>query len=623
MKYRPEIDGLRAIAVIPVVLFHAGFDLFSGGFVGVDVFFVISGYLITTILIDEIENKKFSIIDFYERRARRILPALFLVVLACVPFAWLWMQPRQMNDFFQSIVAVSVFASNILFWQENDYFAPAAEEKPLLHTWSLAVEEQYYLLFPIVLLFVWRFGKSKASWAIVFLSVISFALCEWGSRAEPTANFYLAPTRAWELFAGSLAAFVVQKRGVQNKGLLSTAGLLAVVFGVFAYDKTTPFPSAYTLVPVLGVVLLIIFSGKDTVTTKLLSNRALVGIGLISYSFYLWHQPLFAFARIQSLEEPTGELMGLLALLALGLAFGTWKYLEKPFRNHCVVGKRGLFSFSLAMLTLFAGFGLFSLSYNLANKRPTLYEDSIVEREKQRRFHAKQEICNLKTWEKCNEPEKGKVNVLVIGDSHAADALNALYHATEGNREGISFSTSDLGGCGPHLNTEETLPNTWPNKKRCVQLNKDERFNQEFLNKYDVVVISFLLSGKTTAETLVSYLDYLQGAYKGKLIVFGGAFAFNKELPVFLNRGYNFEDVGLILKFSPSQSDGLLRKHAADAGALFLSKFDVFCPESKCNFALEGALMTYDKHHLSVDFANMLGERYREVLKRLLADRAG
>ena len=161
MKYPAEIDGLRALAVVSVILFHAGFELFNGGFVGVDAFFVISGYLITTILIENIENKRFSIVNFYERRARRILPALFFVMLVCIPVAWMWMLPNQMKDFSQSLVAVSLFASNILFWRESGYFATAAEEKPLLHTWSLAVEEQYYVLFPIFLILTWRFGKNR------------------------------------------------------------------------------------------------------------------------------------------------------------------------------------------------------------------------------------------------------------------------------------------------------------------------------------------------------------------------------------------------------------------------------------------------------------------------------
>ena len=254
MKYRPEIDGLRALAVVPVILFHAGFELFSGGFVGVDVFFVISGYLITTILIEDLENKQFNIVEFYDKRARRILPALFVVILACIPFAGMWMLPSHMKDFSRSLVAVSLFSSNILFWRETGYFESAAEEKPLLHTWSLSVEEQYYVLFPIFLILVWRFGKNKVFWIISAIASVSFLLSEYGWRNEASANFYLAHTREWELLSGSMAAFVVHKRGVQKNDTLSFLGLAAIIFSIFAYDESTPFPSLYTLVPVIGVV---------------------------------------------------------------------------------------------------------------------------------------------------------------------------------------------------------------------------------------------------------------------------------------------------------------------------------------------------------------------------------
>lgn len=358
MKYRAEIDGLRALAVVPVILFHAGFELFSGGFVGVDVFFVISGYLITTILIDDIENKRFSIVNFYERRARRILPALFFVMLVCIPFAWMWMLPSQMKDFSQSLVAVSLFASNILFWRESGYFDAAADEKPLLHTWSLAVEEQYYVLFPIFLILAWRFGKNRVFWMIVVMATISLLLSEWGWRKQPTANFYLAPTRAWELFAGSIAAFIVQKQGVQKNNLLATVGLAAIVFSIFFYDETTPFPSVYALVPVIGVVLLVLFGEKDTVAAKLLSTKAFVGIGLISYSAYLWHQPLFAFARIKYLDEPPVLIYLFLSLGSLVLAVMSWKYIEKPFRNKELIPAKSILAISGVGIFLFSLIGI-------------------------------------------------------------------------------------------------------------------------------------------------------------------------------------------------------------------------------------------------------------------------
>ena len=190
MKYRAEIDGLRALAVLPVILFHAGFDWFSGGFIGVDVFFVISGYLITTILIKDIEDKRISTIAFYERRARRILPALFFVMLVCIPFAWMWMLPDALENFGQSLVSTSLFSNNLLLMVTSGYWDLASEYKPLMHTWSLAVEEQFYIIFPIFLIFTWRLGKNKVLWLIIFVSLISFTLSEYGWRLNSNTNFY-------------------------------------------------------------------------------------------------------------------------------------------------------------------------------------------------------------------------------------------------------------------------------------------------------------------------------------------------------------------------------------------------------------------------------------------------
>lgn len=211
LEYRGEIDGLRALAVVPVILFHAGYDSFSGGFVGVDVFFVISGYLITSILVVDIENERFSLVAFYERRARRILPALFLVMLVCIPFSWIWMLPEPMENFGQSVVATTVFANNILLFMTSGYWDLTSEFKPLLHSWSLAIEGQYYLFFPLFLLDVRRWGRASILWLMVGLLIISLLLVEWSRRHLPEANFFLAHTRAWELLAGSIAALVVKK----------------------------------------------------------------------------------------------------------------------------------------------------------------------------------------------------------------------------------------------------------------------------------------------------------------------------------------------------------------------------------------------------------------------------
>ena len=270
MKYRAEIDGLRALAVLPVILFHAGFEQFSGGFVGVDVFFVISGYLITTIIISEMAEGKFSIVNFYERRARRILPALFFVMAACLPFAWLWLTPNDLKDFGQSLVAVSTFSSNILFWFESGYFEGTAELKPLLHTWSLAVEEQFYIFFPLILIFFTKnnYFKNFVFVALCILFFSSLFYSEYNSSKNISSNFYLIYSRVWELMFGSIIAYVSLKANYRSNitsKYFSSIGMILLISSVFLLDKTITHPSFYTLIPVLGVGMIILFTNNNSI----------------------------------------------------------------------------------------------------------------------------------------------------------------------------------------------------------------------------------------------------------------------------------------------------------------------------------------------------------------------
>jgi peptidoglycan/LPS O-acetylase OafA/YrhL len=254
MQYRREIDGLRAVAVLPVILFHAGFSVFSGGYVGVDVFFVISGYLITSVLITELEQGDFSIARFYERRARRILPALFVVMFACFPFAYMWMMTKQLEDFSASVVTVILSMSNIFFLSQVDYFASSAELQPLLHTWSLAIEEQYYFLFPLLLLALRRFRCRVAVIVVILLILLSFIFSEWAWRGNAERSFFFTLSRFWEIGAGTICAFMIVGRAQRSSNVLSALGLVLIVFAIFAYNDSTPFPSAYTLVPVVGTL---------------------------------------------------------------------------------------------------------------------------------------------------------------------------------------------------------------------------------------------------------------------------------------------------------------------------------------------------------------------------------
>lgn len=337
MQYRREIDGLRAIAVLPVILWHAGLAL-QGGFVGVDVFFVISGFLIATILQDDLANGRFSILSFYERRARRILPALFLVIVVSYPFAWAWMQPDALTGYSASIAAATFFVSNLYFWQSTSYFSITDMQLPLLHTWSLAVEEQFYLIFPLMLLGLWRLPARPRGPVLLLCALASLALSGVMQRRAPEANFYLTPTRAWELLAGSAAALMIGAPALASTGaalaqIASAAGLAMVLLPFGLYNRYTPGPSAYTLVPVLGAVLVLLFARTGTVVAAILSWRPLVGIGMISYSAYLWHQPIFALARIRAYDPPSRPLMVGLSLLALALAALSWRFVERPFRQ--------------------------------------------------------------------------------------------------------------------------------------------------------------------------------------------------------------------------------------------------------------------------------------------------
>ena len=448
--YRAEIDGLRALAVIPVILFHADIGLFSGGFTGVDVFFVISGYLITTILIEDIEKKRFNILNFYERRARRILPALYIVMLACIPFAWMWMLPSQMKDFSQSLVAVSLFASNFLFWGESGYFDDATEQKPLLHTWSLAVEEQYYALFPIFLILTWRLGKHRVFLLIVVMAAISLVLSEWSWRKLPAANFYLAPTRAWEIFAGSIASLIAHKQGLQKNNLLALLGLSAIIFAFVYYDQETPFPSAYALVPVLGTVLIILYGHKKTLVAKLLSTKGFVGIGLISYSAYLWHQPIFAFSKVVWVDEAQW-LKIILILTVMPVAYLSWRYIEEPFRNRKSWGKNKFFALSILGFFIFILFGVTGhLSNGFVNRHIPTEHYKLIQTPEKYNSECIDKNPVLANFDTCRASSFDSPSIALIGDSHS----HALYESLAAKLKGETIINVGAWACFPFTNNE-------------------------------------------------------------------------------------------------------------------------------------------------------------------------
>ncbi|MFD0982523.1 acyltransferase family protein [Tropicimonas aquimaris] len=335
IRYRPDIDGLRSVAVLQVVFFHYGASAVSGGFIGVDVFFVISGFLITSILRREIEDGRFSILDFFERRVLRILPALFVSMTVIMVVATLLFTPEDLKNTALSAASATLFASNVLFFLEAGYFEAAAYSKPLLHTWSLAIEEQFYIIVPILLLLLARWGRRPVIW-IGGLTLLSFALSVLTTAQMASAAYYLLPWRAWELGLGALLAYGVGPKLTDRGGreAAATLGIGLILYAALTFDRTTTFPGVAALAPTLGAAL-ILHAGRfgPTVVSRMLSSMVPVWIGKMSYSLYLWHWPVVVFFVYATMSMPDLVEATVLFILSLGLAALSLRYVERPFRR--------------------------------------------------------------------------------------------------------------------------------------------------------------------------------------------------------------------------------------------------------------------------------------------------
>lgn len=483
IKYRPDIDGLRALAVVPVVLSHAGAIGFTGGFVGVDIFFVISGYLITKIINTELVEGRFSILNFYERRARRILPALFAVLFFCFIAGWFILVPRDFSRMAQSEVSVVLFFSNFWFWQNSGgYFDGATHYLPLLHTWSLAVEEQFYILFPGLLWLLHKFAKRSVVFWTMTMVLCSFVASVWATPRVPDVAFYLLPTRIWELGFGALLALgigpIVLSRGPRE--ILSATGLVLILLSVFFYTGSMTFPGLAALPPVLGATLIILAGscGSSSVG-RVLSSRPVVFIGLLSYSLYLWHWPVMAFLRnrMRTTELEFPEQVGTI-LVSLLAAYLSWRFVERPFRSKhrksftsrqifrgSVIGMAGLIAaswgvvhtsgvtqrFSEEQLALIAANDvIFEPGIDCYGARPTT------------------DLCVLGDVE-----GQDPTSWLLWGDSHAGAVLPLISKIAKQQNRKLFFANS--GGCPPLIGTSQTRYSIAKNA-RC------EEFNRSILN---------------------------------------------------------------------------------------------------------------------------------------------
>ncbi len=458
MQYRADIDGLRALAVVAVVLGHAHVTGFAGGFVGVDVFFVISGFLITSILVKEARGGTFSLLRFYERRARRIFPALFCMLGFAAVAAWWRLPADEFAAFGRGVVATTFFVSNFLFWCETGYFDLAAEERPLLHTWSLAVEEQFYLLFPLAVWWTTRHLAGRFALWLWPVMAASFALAVWGVEAHPKAAFYLAPTRAWELLAGSALALrlVPLPRTHSLREMVAALGVLCIATSVVFYSKDTPFPGVNAVLPCLGAAL-VIHAGLagPTLASRLLSLKPIVFVGLISYSLYLWHWPLLVFARHWSPDPLSpGMTLGVIAVSFVAAVL-SWRFVEQPFRRSHSVRE----GFAWSQRSIFSGSALassacvvFGLGIVASSGVPSRFPDVAVMIEGSRGEGVLElDACDAarqsfdEIIEHCSFGKEGGENIVVWGDSHALSWLPVFTRFAESTGAGGVLMTTP--GC--------------------------------------------------------------------------------------------------------------------------------------------------------------------------------
>lgn len=455
MRYRADIDGLRALAVMPVVLFHANVPGFGGGFVGVDIFFVISGFLITSIIAEEITQGRFSIVAFYERRIRRIFPALFAVLLVSSILAIWLLLPNQFDAYSRSVLGTAFFASNIVFWRETGYFAAPASEKPLLHTWSLAVEEQFYVFLPLLLLFIYHWLNAKWTVWIVLLTILSFALSIWGVAVKPSATFYLAPTRAWELLLGSILALgaipTLRSRPLMEALFLVGAGSIA--WGIFGLSVVSPFPGLNALFPCIGAAL-VIYSGQNTslYSNWFLRSKPFVFVGFISYSLYLWHWPLLVFGQIWNVYELTSFQTTAIVSLSFLAATLSWKYVESPFRKRgAVLARKGLFSTAFAAICVLLIFGTYGV---VTHGWPERVPAKSVEIAKFTKSHnPRRNECLLfpgnPVMQPCIYGASVQPAYAVWGDSHADATIHAIGNVAKAKGQSVLFLGS--ASCPPFI----------------------------------------------------------------------------------------------------------------------------------------------------------------------------
>ncbi|MGB1311785.1 MAG: acyltransferase family protein, partial [Leucothrix sp.] len=596
-------------------------------------FFVISGYLITSIILKEKAQDQFSLANFYERRARRILPALLAVITVSIVLSYFWMAPGQMKEFGLSAISAVVFVSNVFFWKHSSYFDAASEEMPLLHTWSLAVEEQYYIVFPIFIMLTWRFGFRAMFSMIIGILLVSLALSEWGWRNHNTANFFLIPFRAWEILAGSVCAFILYKKEqVPVNQIVAAIGLVAVVTSVFAFNHQTPFPSLYTLLPVGGAVLLILFCTPATLVGKLLASKALVFFGLISYSLYLWHQPILAFYRIRFMHEYTPVHQTGILLVSIVLGYLSWRFIESPFRQKPQPSStqntptRVFWASGASMACLVLLGAAIHLNNGFENRNSFNNKKMAeLEQQVQNNYGLSKDCLSFNLSENCRTTKENP-DVLLWGDSFAMHLGHALLSA----EKDIKMVQMTQNSCPPLIEFSVLIPNK-KEAENCISFNRSVmKFLKENPSIKKVVIsskISYLINQKALGENgkLVSldqnqlsqhFVQTVKEVNKlGREVLFVSPTPSNgRDLGKCVFKKNMFGGDVTDCSFRRSEYSATTKKALAVSEQIkphvaTLMLTDLICDEKMCHSSVGGVPIYRDSGHLSYAGAAILGSK--------------
>ncbi len=604
-SYSPGVDGLRAVAVLGVLLYHAGVPFMSGGFVGVDVFFVISGYLITRLLTAELQaNKRIDLPAFYGRRARRILPALFATLALTAIAALALDMPQRLSEFGVTLLHAIFSTSNIHFFLNSGYFDADAHANPLLHTWSLGVEEQFYLAWPWLLPLL-GIATHRIRLSILATGIVSLVAAVVMIGRAPEAVFYLTPFRAFEFAVGGLLALWPLRLHKRAADLAFAVGVVLIGVSMVVFTDRTLFPGAAALVPCIGAALCIA-SADHARSGILLRNRPMVYIGLVSYALYLVHWPLLVFYKqarhVDHLRA--SEIVGFFVVSFL-LAVVLNRTVEVPMRNPARWKPRAIGGAVAGVVVIVIAAGamwrLDGLPQRpwISNSIPT----KAIEAGKEARFATRQAQCTIKGWAECDSLVPGVRNVLVVGDSHAPDALNAIGMLYPKD----NYVLSAHGGCPPHPDIVTLIGRNNPGLAECEKANV-QRYDVAYLRQFDYVVVNVLFAWYEPSD-LQQYVAYLKHAGVKRAIVFGGYITMSDDLPDLINQ-YGFDQPKL-QRFirGPMHDDAKLRAATRAAGYLYISKLDALCHAGRgCELFDEDRVpFTWDAHHLSMQFARKIG----------------